>query len=885
MFANRSVIDFRWLIVSALSLFLISCAENSSPVAPVAPVAPVESYSSLTLEQLVAEAKQDFKENQFDEALRKTEAALIKNPGFFSLYLSKARILRELGKKQGALDFLSTQIRENPTQSEFIMVRGQFLLEQEYLESAKDDFYSVFDREDKKSLELLLKLIELEQKKENFNQVSFFLDEALQVAPKNAKLWYKKTRTQLRLFQFKQAKTTIKQAIELAPLELAYQQIYVEILTILKEGEALEHQLHLMLDSFPDNDWAGLRLASLWLEQKQFTIARTLLQKILLRSEKNPLVHFQLATIFAGERNWQASLESYLKGLRYRPKTTWVKIQVAKVYINLNDIASSLNYLQQAEEAGTQDLFVYETLAKIYNQQTDTYAAEQVILKGLRISSSNQTLLLEYATLLERRANHKEATRAYEEILKLSPKNHFVQGKLGNLYRIAKQYGKALNILQLAKRQSPEVPWIRALLVELLTEQKQWAEALLEIDEMIRIRDNYYWPHFSRALITQKLGDFSTAHESVTAAIQLAVTAKTPPTQFLKLREVEGEILASLGRYPAAELAFLAALKLAPKDAIILTKLAHTQIFLDRSKALSSIMRAIRIDDFNLGTVEMYLFLTDTAGESWGFSKGSLAEQSYQHILKKDFEAAEILLKRLKEEADPHFPFLRYLRDFQKNGSRITMSPLASKAKAGKNFWHKFYLGISALESDNKQQAKLFFQQGLDLNPDNPWLMVRQASVLENLNEPQQAVVLLETFLTHFPDLKWVQIRLALNYDLSKQYHQSEQVYLKILEKNPKAHIVLNNLAWLYLTTKDPKLKKLDDALALSLKAVKIRPTSANQDTLAEAYFQKKQYQKALKSIEHALDRDRRNLDYFKKQKKKILKAIQEEQKKKENSL
>jgi len=80
----------------------------------------------------------------------------------------------------------------------------------------------------------------------------------------------------------------------------------------------------------------------------------------------------------------------------------------------------------------------------------------------------------------------------------------------------------------------------------------------------------------------------------------------------------------------------------------------------------------------------------------------------------------------------------------------------------------------------------------------------------------------------------------------------------------------------MYLTTDKPEMKKIDDALRLSLKAVKRSPSSANLDTLAEAYYQKGIFNKALKAIERALDQDRGNSDYFKKQKKKILKALQE---------
>ena len=53
-----------------------------------------------------------------------------------------------------------------------------------------------------------------------------------------------------------------------------------------------------------------------------------------------------------------------------------------------------------------------------------------------------------------------------------------------------------------------------------------------------------------------------------------------------------------------------------------------------------------------------------------------------------------------------------------------------------------------------------------------------------------------------------------------------------------------------------------------------------NLDTLAEAYYQNTEYAKALSIIEKALDRDTKNLDYFKKQKKKFEKALRKQKKK-----
>ncbi len=168
-------------------------------------------------------------------------------------------------------------------------------------------------------------------------------------------------------------------------------------------------------------------------------------------------------------------------------------------------------------------------------------------------------------------------------------------------------------------------------------------------------------------------------------------------------------------------------------------------------------------------------------------------------------------------------------------------------------------------------------ERALRQAPKNPWILVKLAQVYEVQKKHKNAIALLINHLELRPHSIWAQIRLALNYDLAQEGELSEQTYLRILKERPEDHLVLNNLAWLYATSKDKALAgKLDLALKYSLKAVQISPTSANLDTLAEIYFLKGEYNRALKAIERALDQDQSSLDYFKKQKKKILKALQE---------
>lgn len=69
---------------------------------------------------------------------------------------------------------------------------------------------------------------------------------------------------------------------------------------------------------------------------------------------------------------------------------------------------------------------------------------------------------------------------------------------------------------------------------------------------------------------------------------------------------------------------------------------------------------------------------------------------------------------------------------------------------------------------------------------------------------------------------------------------KAEALFLRSIARDPKYHMAHNNLAWLYVTTKDPKLHNAKKALELATKAVELsnRKEGASLDTLAHAYFE-----------------------------------------------
>ena len=94
----------------------------------------------------------------------------------------------------------------------------------------------------------------------------------------------------------------------------------------------------------------------------------------------------------------------------------------------------------------------------------------------------------------------------------------------------------------------------------------------------------------------------------------------------------------------------------------------------------------------------------------------------------------------------------------------------------------------------------------------------------------------------------------------------AEEAYEKALAVEPAHAEVLNNLAWLLVTSKDPNWYDPQTALALARQAAELKPVAHVLDTLAEAYFANGEKDEAIRFGRMALELARMDKPYFEKQ-------------------
>jgi tetratricopeptide (TPR) repeat protein len=91
---------------------------------------------------------------------------------------------------------------------------------------------------------------------------------------------------------------------------------------------------------------------------------------------------------------------------------------------------------------------------------------------------------------------------------------------------------------------------------------------------------------------------------------------------------------------------------------------------------------------------------------------------------------------------------------------------------------------------------------------------------------------------------------------------------------DPRNTQALNNLAWLYSTSADDRLRDPNRALMLARQAVQLEPESAHMlDTLAEAHYVNGNRQEAIRVSRRALAAAEDGREYYRRQLERFLQA------------
>jgi len=139
---------------------------------------------------------------------------------------------------------------------------------------------------------------------------------------------------------------------------------------------------------------------------------------------------------------------------------------------------------------------------------------------------------------------------------------------------------------------------------------------------------------------------------------------------------------------------------------------------------------------------------------------------------------------------------------------------------------------------------------------DSAEVAALMASVQRSLmsEEWAQVAALCRQVLEKAPDQDEARFGLGTALGHLGQYQAALGLLDALPKTNPDNSALKNNLAWIYAKAKDPKFQNFEKAVKLARAAVLASPADYNiWNTLAEAYYGLKDYERALRSARHAL--------------------------------
>jgi Tfp pilus assembly protein PilF len=170
-------------------------------------------------------------------------------------------------------------------------------------------------------------------------------------------------------------------------------------------------------------------------------------------------------------------------------------------------------------------------------------------------------------------------------------------------------------------------------------------------------------------------------------------------------------------------------------------------------------------------------------------------------------------------------------------------------------------IGLCLAAKANLDGAVQEFRQALELNPNEPNTQVLLGATLAQQGDAAGAREQVQQALAKNPEDADTHLGAAMAYERLKDTPAAIQEFKKTLELNPDSAPAENDLAWIYATADDEKLRDSAQALVLARQAVanSPEPNSAFLDTLAEALLINGQAAEALKYELQAVKIDPQN--------------------------
>jgi len=501
----------------------------------------------------------------------------------------------------------------------------------------------------------------------------------------------------------------------------------------------------------PDNLWLMDQLVELDLLDKHFDSARERIHRQFQKTPDSPAAHFLEGKILIAEEKWDLAAAELQKTLQIDPNFSSAYDLLVQAYFATNKLPQAVSQLQAELAKKPNDATALMTLALAYERMKDFPKARDTYEKLLSIEPDFVSALNNLAYLYTEQLN--DLNKAYDLARKardLKANDPSVGDTLGWVLYKRGEYQQALTTLQESAEKAADNPEIQFHLgmTAYTIGQTDIARAALQ-KAASAAKDFPGKEESKRRLVLLKSGTGASPELSIS---QLEAMTKEQPNDVIPQTRL-GEAYEKQGASEKAAAAFEQALKLNPKLAAAVTKLAQLYAgpLRNQEKALAYAKRARELaptDPQVAGILGKVAYESGNFTWSYSLLQEAARQRANDPLILHDLAWAAYSVGKVNEARDV----------MQK---AMTVNPNSTQAADAKDF-----LALTALDENSKElmAAEKEIQKTLRSNPEYVPALMAQAALDTQRGETKPAAEMYNNILRQLPDFAPAQKRLAMLY-------------------------------------------------------------------------------------------------------------------------
>lgn len=701
------------------------------------------------------------------------------------------------------------------------LAKGKAFIEEQNYEKAKVELKNVLQI-DPKQAEAYYLVGYIEEKKQNWPQAFGNYSKAVELNPEYIDARAKLGRLYLLSGNLDKAVEMTEYILTKQPNHIVGKTLKVAIMAKKGDVKAAMQKAEELVAENPSSADAIDLLAFLYLKQENRAKAAEILEKGIIANPKNISFHATLAQLYVEKNEPEKAAKLMQDIIRLEPKVLQHRVALAAFYARLNQVDKAEKTLRDAILEDPKDGDRYLLLADLLASRKGRSEAESELLTAIKNNPKIYKIRFGLAKLYEQAGELEKAATMFRDVIE-------ADGKSPDGLRARDSL--ALLLLKQGRMDEPE-----KLIDEVLKENPQDNDALVMQGKLALIKGK---PVDAIASFRSALRDQPSSIEILSLLADAHMANKAPELakeNLFKIVELNpgnakgriplAQFYAKTGDYGSALKKIDEALKLSPND-------------LDALQVKTEILAAKR------DMKGVYTVLTKIKETYPDKSIGYYQMGQYYAALKKYDEALREFDEALKRSADNLQALSSIISVYSAQGKpALAVERLKGilKDKPNHPFAHEILAEIF-ISQKQFSDAEKELQESIKVNPK--WNVPYQnlAGLYLMQNQVQAAEESYRQGLSAIPEDPQLLLQQASFYEKTRNFAKAISSYERILQKNPSFDVAANNLASL-LTDWKGDTESLKQAKTL---AIRFESSSqpAFRDTLGWVYYKSGETEKA----------------------------------------